>query len=98
MGVMSPRAALRHHTLGLTFGRRGSPSRTAEAASGTFARGKRFDDMHGAYDEVDVLAGEIVANLVASTVETARLYRYVPKDEPRANPNGTMRMAPPLTS
>ena len=59
---------------------------------------ERFDDMHGAYDEVDVLAGEIVANLVASTVETARLYRYVPKDEPRLNVNGTVRMAPPLPS
>lgn len=44
---------------------------------------ERFDDFHGAYDEVDVLAGEIVANLVASTVETARLYRYAPREDAR---------------
>jgi len=55
---------------------------------------ERFDDMHGAYDEVDVLAGEIAANLVAGTIETARLYRFVPKEkEARPASSGPIALA-----
>jgi pSer/pThr/pTyr-binding forkhead associated (FHA) protein len=49
---------------------------------------ERFEDEHGAYDEIDVLCGEIVASLVASQVETARLYRYAPKGDAAGKKEG----------
>jgi hypothetical protein len=43
---------------------------------------ERVDGANGPFDEVDVLLGEVVANLIASSVETARLYRFAPRSRP----------------
>lgn len=40
---------------------------------------ERFDGSSGPFDEVDVLTGELAANLLASAVEAARLHRQAAK-------------------
>jgi GAF domain-containing protein len=49
---------------------------------------ERVDGARGPFDEVDVLLGEVVANLISGSVETARAYRAAPRE--RTTPRGPL--------
>jgi pSer/pThr/pTyr-binding forkhead associated (FHA) protein len=55
---------------------------------------ERLDEDAKVFDEVDVLVGELAANILSSSIETARLYRFAPEQDALASSSRRAPKAP----